>query len=96
MRGIAPAILVLLSACARTALPVQDMSNGQHSLTATADSGGTDGSHEEAIEEANDYCRKRGQQTVIGSFYDKAELGARGEHTSTIIFSCSTPKTLRF
>jgi len=72
------------------------MSDGQHSLTATADSGGTDGSHEEAVEAADGYCRKRGQQAVIGSFYDKAELGARGEHTSTIIFSCSAPKALQF
>ena len=89
-------MLVLLGACAHTTVPVQDLSNGQHSLTATAVSGGTDGSHEEAVEEANDYCRRSGQQAVIGSFYDKAEVGAQGEHTSTIIFSCSAPKTLHF
>lgn len=72
------------------------MSNGQHSLTATADSGGVAGSHEEAVEQANDYCGRNGQQAIIGAFYDKAELGLRGEHTSTVIFSCAAPPALHF
>jgi predicted small secreted protein len=94
MRAAFLATIALLAGCANTT--VQDMSNGQHSLTATAESGGVAGSHEEAVEQANDYCARSGQQAVIGSFYDQAEVGARGEHTSTIIFSCAAARTLRF
>jgi hypothetical protein len=75
---------------------VTDMGGGQHSLTAVAPSGGYDGSHEEAIQEANDYCGKSRQQAVIDGFYDKPELGPHGEHTSSIIFKCAAPKTLKF
>jgi hypothetical protein len=94
MRAAFLGTIALLAGCAHTA--VQAMSNGQHSLTATADSGGVAGSHEEAVEQANEYCARSGQQAVIGAFYDKAELGAGGEHTSTIIFSCAAPRALRF
>jgi len=72
------------------------MGNGQHSLTATAPSGGFDGSREEAIEQANDFCRRSGQQAIIAGFYDKSALGPLGEHTSSIIFRCGPPHTLRF
>jgi len=51
---------------------------------------------EEAIEEANDYCGKVHQQPVIDGFYDKPELGPHGEHTSSIIFKCAAPRTLKF
>jgi hypothetical protein len=94
MRAVVLGILALLSGCTHT--EVQDMSNGQHSLTATADSGGVAGSHEEAVEQANGYCARGGQQAVIGAFYDKAAVGVHGEHTSTIIFSCAAPRTLHF
>jgi hypothetical protein len=86
--------LVLLGACAHPA--VVDMANGQHTLTVTADSGGVGGSHEAAIEAANEFCDHSGRQPVIASFYDKAELGPQGEHTSTLIFSCGAPRALRF
>jgi hypothetical protein len=88
-----PALLVL-AGCEHA--QVADMGSGQHSLTAVAPSGGYDGSHEEAIEEANDYCRKSRQQPVIDGFYDKPELGPHGEHTSSIIFKCAPPGTLKF
>ena len=83
-----------LAGCQHT--HVADMGSGEHSLTAVAPSGGYDGSHEEAIEEANDYCHQWRQQAVIDGFYDKAELGAHGEHTSSIIFKCAAPPTLKF
>jgi len=75
---------------------VQELGNGQHSLTATAPSGGFDGSREEAIEQADDFCRQSGQQTIIDGFYDKSALGPLGEHTSSIIFRCGPPHTLHF
>jgi hypothetical protein len=75
---------------------VQDMRNGQHSLSATAPSGGYSGSREAAIERANDYCARSGQQAVIAGFYDKPQLGAAGEHTSSLIFSCAPQRKLQF
>ena len=97
MKAATPAAVLTLLAvagCAHT--HVADMGSGQHSLTAVAPSGGYDGSHEEAIEQANDYCHKSRQQAVIDGFYDKPELGPHGEHTSSIIFECATPRTLKF
>jgi hypothetical protein len=91
-----PAVVALLVGCASSNVQVQDMGNGQHSLTATAPSGGFAGSHEEAVEQANDYCGRSGQQAVIDGFYDKSALGAEGEHTSSIIFRCAAPRVLRF
>lgn len=89
------AVLVLLGGCAHHAA-VEDMANGQHTLTATADSGGVAGSHEAAVERANQYCGRSGQRSVIAAFYDRSQLGARGEHTSTLIFSCAAPQALQF
>src|SRR5262245_27309759 len=94
--AIAAAVLafLVLTGCQHT--HVADMGRGQHSLTAVAPSGGYDGSHEAAIEDANDYCHKARQQAVIDGFYDKPELGPHGEHTSSIIFKCAAPRTLKF
>lgn len=86
--------MVALLGCAQP--QVQDMSNGQHSLTATAPSGGYSGSREEAIERANEYCARSGQQAVIDGFYDKPQLGAAGEHSSSLIFSCAAQRKLQF
>jgi hypothetical protein len=94
MKAVLAAIVALLAGC--THAPVQHMSNGQHSLSATAPSGGFDGSREEAIEAANDFCQRSGQQAVIDGFYDKSALGPLGEHTSSIIFRCAPPHTLHF
>jgi hypothetical protein len=88
---IAWAAALLLSGCAHP-LPVADMGAGQHSLTATSSSGGYYGSREEAVEEANDYCGRSGQRAVTAGFYDKAEIGPHGEHTTSIIFTCAAPK----
>jgi len=95
MRAVLAAVVVLVAGCTHHP-QVQEMGNGQHSLTATAPSGGFDGSREEAIEEANDFCHRSGQQPVIDGFYDKSALGPLGEHTSSIIFRCGPPHTLHF
>ena len=94
MKAFIAAIVALLAGC--THLQVQEMGNGQHSLSATAPSGGFDGSREAAIEAANDFCHRSAQQPVIDGFYDKAALGPLGEHTSSIIFRCAPPHTLHF
>ena len=94
--AIAAAVLAVLALTGCEHAHVADMGSGQHSLTAVAPSGGYDGSHEEAIEEANDYCHKTRQQAVIDGFYDRPELGPHGEHTSSIIFKCAPPRTLKF
>lgn len=96
MKALVPAAILLLAGCAHGHLQVQDMGNGQHSLTATAPSGGFSGSHEEAVERANEFCARTGQQPAIDGFYDKPELGPLGEHTSSIIFRCVAPRTLHF
>jgi uncharacterized protein YcfJ len=89
------AATLLLGGCAHN--DVQDMGHGQHSLTAvSAFGGGYAGSHEVAIQQANTFCSKSGQQAVIGGFYDKSGLGPLGEHYSTIIFNCAAPTTLHF
>ncbi len=96
MRVPALAPLALLCACAHPAVQVQDMSNGQHSLTATSASGGVEGGREAAVQGANAYCERHGQEPVIASFYDRSGVGAQGQHTSTIIFSCAAPVVRHF
>jgi len=94
MRGAAPTALaatMLLAGCAHQP-PVQDMGSGQHSLTASSSTAGYYGSREEAVEQANDYCGKSGQRAVTAGFFDKAEIGPHGEHTTSIIFTCAPPK----
>jgi len=86
---------LLLAGCAHH--DVQDMGHGRHSLTAdSAFGGGYAGSHEEAIQQANRFCAKSGQQAVIDGFYDKSAPGPLGEHYSTIIFNCAPTPTLHF
>lgn len=87
-------VTVALTACAHVG--VQEMGSGQHSLTAVSSSGGYSGSHEEAVEQADAWCARSGQQTVIDGFYDKPSIGPNGEHSSSIIFSCAAPKSQPF
>jgi len=86
--------MLLLAACAH--LDVLDMGNGRHSLTAVSPSGGYAGSHEEAVERANEFCGRSRQGAVIEGFEDKPGVGPLGEHTSSIVFSCAAPKELHF
>jgi hypothetical protein len=95
MREVLVAMLLLLAACAPHA-NVQDMGGGQYSLTATSPSGGYAGAHEEAVEQANDFCSTRRDGAVVNGFYDKSELGTQGEHTSSVIFRCAPHASLHF
>lgn len=94
MRATLGALVFLLLGCAH--VEVVDMGHGRHSLTASAPSGGHYGSREEAVERANEFCRRSGQAAVADGFYDKPETGPQGEHTSTILFRCAAPTTLQF
>ena len=94
MRAAILATVLLLVACAH--VDVLDMGNGRRALTAVAPSGGFSGAHEEALEMANDYCGKHRQTADIETFDDKPEVGPLGEHTSRVVFTCTTPKELHF
>jgi hypothetical protein len=94
MKAAALAAVLLLTACAQ--LQVQDLGNGRHSLSAVSPSGGFAGSHEEAVELANDYCGRSHQRAVIESFDDKPGVGLNGEHTSRLVFTCAPPAALHF
>jgi hypothetical protein len=89
-------LLALSGSAACTHIPVQDLGNGQRSVTATAPSGGYSGSREAAIELANEFCAKSGQQPELDGFFDKSELGRKGEHSSSLIFNCAPRKKLIF
>jgi hypothetical protein len=95
MRKALVGTILLLAACAPHDT-VQDMGGGQYSLTATSPSGGYAGAHEEAVEQANDFCSGRREGAVVNGFYDKSELGTQGEHTSSVIFRCGPRTSLHF
>jgi hypothetical protein len=86
--------LAVVAGCAHT--NVQDLGQGRYSLTATAPSGGFDGSREAAVEDANAFCRRQGQAAVTDGFYDKSAIGPHGERTTSILFRCAAPQPLRF
>ncbi len=95
MRVTSLIALLLLGACA-THADVQDVGHGRHSLVAVSSSGGYIGSHEEAVERANDYCSRLRQIAVIEGFDDTPGVGPEGEHMSRMVFTCAPPKGLRF
>jgi hypothetical protein len=95
MRAATLAAVLLLASCAHTSA-VQDVGNGMHSVTGTAAWGGYTGSHEENIEQANEFCAKSSQQAVIESFEDKPGVGPKGEHTSTMMFACGARPVLQY
>ena len=92
--GLGFAGLALVIGC--THLDVQNLGRGRYSLTATAPSGGFYGSREAAVEEANEFCKRQSETAVTDGFYDKPELGPRGEHTTSILFRCAAPQPLHF
>jgi hypothetical protein len=94
VRAAAAAAVLLLAACAHT--DVTDMGQGRYSLTADAPSGGFSGSHEAAIERANDFCGQQGRAAVTDGFYDHSVLAADGTHSSTILFRCAARQALKF
>jgi hypothetical protein len=87
-------VVLLLAGCAH--LEVQDLGDGRHALTATSPSGGYYGAHEEAVERANEYCRRYRQTGVIERFEDLPALGLQGEHTSRVVFTCAASQALHF
>jgi hypothetical protein len=86
--------ILALAGCAHTS-HVQDLGNGMHSVTASANWGGYTGSREETIAQANDFCGNSGQTAAIESFQDKPGVSAKGEQTSTLNFRCVTRPVLQ-
>jgi hypothetical protein len=94
MRAATLATILLVAGCSHS--DVRDAGNGKHAVTDTAAWGGYTGSHEENIEQANDFCAKSGQQAVIESFEDIARVGPKGQQTSTMVFACAAPPVLKY
>jgi hypothetical protein len=94
MKAATLAAVFLLAGCAH--VEVRDLGDGRHALTAVSPSGGFAGSHEEAVERANEYCAKSRQRVAIERFEDQPGVGPRGEHTSSLVFTCTPPATLHF
>jgi hypothetical protein len=94
MRALTLATVLLVAGCSHT--DVRDAGNGMHAVTDTAAWGGYTGSHEENIEQANDFCDKSGQQAVIESFDDKPGVGPKGQQTSTLVFACGARPVLQY
>ncbi|MBV8878207.1 MAG: hypothetical protein JO158_10880 [Gammaproteobacteria bacterium] len=84
---------LLLGGCAHTS-HVQDLGNGMHAVTASANWGGYTGSREETIALANEFCGKSRQIAAIESFEDKPGVTSKGEQTSTLNFSCTARPVL--
>jgi|GEM_PF-1890450 len=84
---------LLLGGCAHTN-HVQDLGNGMHAVTASANWGGYTGSREETIAQANEFCGKSHQTAAIESFDDKPGVTAKGEQTSTLNFTCTARPVL--
>jgi hypothetical protein len=94
MRAAVTVAVALMLGCAHVA--VRDLGEGRHTLTAVASSGGYAGSHEEAVEQANEFCGHSRQTAVIERFEDSPTIGSQGEHTSSAVFTCAAPPVLRF
>ena len=94
MRVATLATILLAVGCSHA--DVRDAGNGMHSVTGTAAWGGYTGSHEENIEQANDFCSKSGQQAVIESFEDKPGIGPKGQQSSTMVFACAARPALQY
>jgi hypothetical protein len=88
------ASFLLLAGCAHTS-HVQDLGDGKHAVTASANWGGYTGSREETISLANDFCGKSGQTAAIESFEDKPGVSPKGEQTSTLNFRCTARPVLQ-
>jgi len=86
--------VLLLGGCAHTS-QVQDLGNGMHAVTASANWGGYTGSREETIAQANEFCDKSRQIAAIDSFEDKPGVSPKGEQTSTLNFTCTARPVLQ-
>jgi len=82
--GLAPLITL---GCSH--IPVQELGDGRYSLTVVTPSEGFAGSHEQALEEADDYCARSRQSAVVQSFDDKPAVGLEGKHATSVTFRCA-------
>ena len=94
MKITIPVSVLLLGGCAHTS-HVQDLGNGMHAVTASANWGGYTGSREETIAQANAFCDKSHQTAAIDSFEDKPGVSSKGEQTSTLNFTCTALPVLQ-
>ena len=53
------------------------------------------GSREEAIAQANDYCARSDRTASIDHFEDHPGVTAKGEQTSTMVFTCGVRPPLQ-
>lgn len=93
MKKVILASMLVLAGCAHSG-HVQDLGNGMHSVTASANLGGYTGSREETIAQANDFCGS-GQMASIENFEDKPGVSPKGEQTTTLTFKCMTRPVLQ-
>ena len=94
MKTVMFASMLVLGGCAHSS-HVQDLGNGMHSVTASANWGGYTGSREETIAQANDFCGKSRQIASIESFEDQPGVSPKGEQTSTLTFTCMARPALQ-
>ena len=94
MKTVILGSILVLAGCAHTS-HVQDLGNGVHSVTASANWGGYTGSREETIAQANDFCGKSGQMAAIENFEDHPGVTPKGEQTSTLSFKCMARPVLQ-
>ena len=94
MKTVIVVSMLVLIGCAQSG-HVQDLDNGKHSVTASANWGGYTGSREETIAQANDFCGKSGQMAAIDNFEDKPGVSPKGEQTSTLTFTCMARPALQ-
>jgi hypothetical protein len=69
-------------------LRVQELGDGRYSLTVATPSAGSAGSHEQAVDEADEYCARSSQSAVVESFDDQP-AGLEGQHATRVIFTCT-------
>ena len=94
MKTVMVAGMLVLAGCAHSS-HVQDLGNGMHAVTASANWGGYTGSREETIADANDFCGKSDRMVAIENFEDKPGVSPKGEQTSTLNFRCTARPVLQ-
>jgi hypothetical protein len=93
MRAVTLCGIVALVGCGH--VPVQELGDGRYSLTVVTASEGYAGSHEQAVEEADDYCARSRQSVAVESLDDKPAAGLEGKHATSVIFTCTAPSQPR-
>ena len=88
MKSVFLATALVLAGCTHTS-NIQDVGNGMHAVTASANWGGYTGSREDTITQANDFCAGSDQRAAIERFEDKPGVSPHGERTSTLTFTCT-------